>query len=62
MITTEEKERVKDTLSEMLKNEPQTFKELMEEILGKESFEDKKFEDFLKNSFARFETTYKALA
>ena len=62
MVSLKEKEQAKTTLIEMLNDEPESFKKLIEELMGNKLEEENQFNTFVKNSFKRFEETYKALA
>lgn len=58
-----DKEIVKDTLRELITEEPDTFKKLLKEVLSEEPLnEDEEFEQLIKKNLTRFEATFKALA
>lgn len=70
MTTVLDKETVKEALRELIREEPDAFKTLLEEVLteeqvpgGNEQLSRKeKFDQLLKNNFERFDKTYRALA
>ena len=58
-----DKNMVKEALRELIHDEPETFKEMLKEILaeGVRSADDE-FEQLIQHNFLRFDATFRALA
>lgn len=59
-----DKEILKESLNDLIKNDPIGFKTLISDVINKNTdfSNDTAFQKALKKSFSRFDETYKALA
>ena len=62
MATTLEKERLKETLREIIQEDPIWFKSIIKEIIQEMNENDPEFELLLKRNFDKYDQTFKALA
>lgn len=63
MMTDMDKEVLKEALRELIREEPDTFKALIKEVLTEEKKNvDEEFEQLLQKNFDRFGDTFRALA
>lgn len=62
MATTLEKERLKETLREIIQADPIWFKSIIKEIIQEMNENDPEFELLLKRNFDKYDQTFKALA
>lgn len=62
-MTDMDKEVLKEALRELIREEPDTFKALIKEVLTEEKKNvDEEFEQLLQKNFDRFGDTFRALA